>query len=108
MLSGFIHKRHDDIDSLRLSRRCRDDTLQVRIVVVRRHVIHIAEDGIGHRVIHDIDHKVDIHTANRLQNLSLRFSCSKTGNLRGYDIIRFLISGKCNRFLVFTLPLRSP
>ena len=47
VLTGLIHERHDDIDALRLAGRRCDDALQITVVIVRGHVVHLAEQAVG-------------------------------------------------------------
>ena len=42
MLAALIEERHNDSDSSGLSSAGCDDTLQILIMIVRRHVIHIS------------------------------------------------------------------
>ena len=54
VLSGLVHKGHDDVDTLCFSRRSGNQAFQIRIVVIRRHVIHMTEDGIRDGIVHHI------------------------------------------------------
>ena len=108
VLAGLIHKGHDDIDPLRLPGGRRDQPLQIRVMIVRRHMIYMAEDRIGDGVIHDIHKEIDVHAAHSLQNLPLRLPRAEAADLRRNDVIVLLIAIKGNRVLVLTLPLRSP
>ena len=47
VLAGLIHERHDDVDALRLTGGRCDHTLQIAVVVVRGHVVHLAEQAVG-------------------------------------------------------------
>ncbi len=108
MLAGLIHEGHNHVDALALSGGGSDQTLEVSIVIVRRHVVYLSEQGIGQRVIHHIHQEVDVLAANGLLNRTLRLTGTETGNLRRYNVAVLLVAFKSDGMLMLALPVASP
>ena len=64
--TALVEEGHDYVDAARLTCRRRDDALQVRKVIVRRHVVRHAAERIGQAVVTDIHHEEEILAAHRL------------------------------------------
>ncbi len=63
VLASLIEKRHDHIDTVRFSVGCGNDTLQILIVVVRRHMIFVTADRVGQAVVQHIGKDEKIHAS---------------------------------------------
>ena len=74
MLSAFVQKRHNNADSFCFSCSGRDDSLQILIMVVRRHVVFVAAYFIGETVIADINENIQVGAADRIIDMSFSFS----------------------------------
>ena len=51
VLTALVQERHDDRDTTGLTTDCCDDTLQILIVIIGRHMILITAQGISHGVV---------------------------------------------------------
>ena len=80
--------------------------LEVLIMIVRRHVVHLAEHLIGFTVIDDINEKIEVHAAHGTLHNALAFTGSETRQVAVHDIRRSLISGKREAVLVLAFPAR--
>ena len=108
VLSSFIQVWHDNGDASCLAADRGDDTLEVLIMIVRRHVVHLAEHLIGFTVIDDINEKIEVHAAHGTLHNALAFTGSETRQVAVHDIRRSLISGKREAVLVLAFPLGAP
>ena len=66
VLAAFIKERHDHVDTVCLAVGCGDDSFQVLIVIVRRHVVQMTVDGVGQTVVADVHHDKQVCAADRL------------------------------------------
>ena len=108
VLAGLIHERHDDIDALRLAGRRCDDALQITVVIIRGHVVHLAEQAVGLCIVHDVNHQIQIHATYGLEDVRLRLTGAEAGHLRLYDIAVLLVTVERDGLLVITLTLGTP
>ena len=81
MLAAFVKEWHDYINSSCLSTYGCNDSLQILIMIIRRHVVNMPAQGIGQTVVAYIHHKIKILSADRLCNDSLGFTGAETRNL---------------------------
>ena len=51
VLTTLVQERHDDRNTTGLTTDCCDDTLQILIVIIGRHMILITTQGISHGVV---------------------------------------------------------
>ena len=77
MLTAFIKERHDHVDPVGSGRTGADDTLQILVVVIRRHMVHITGHFVGQGVVGHIHHGKHICTAHRLSDDTLAFAAAK-------------------------------
>ena len=61
MLSALIEEGHNHIDPAGLSSHRRDQSLQILIMIIRRHVVHLSAHGIGETVIADVNQQIQIN-----------------------------------------------
>lgn len=54
VLTALIQEGHDHSDTTGLTADSCDDTLQILIVIIGRHMVLVATQGIGHGVVQDI------------------------------------------------------
>ena len=66
MLSAFIEERHDDVDTSGFSVAGGDDTLQILVVVIGRHMVGIAVHVVSNTMIAYIGENEQILTADGL------------------------------------------
>ena len=64
MLTALIQERHDDSDLSRLVCHGRDDSLQISIVIVRRHSLSLATHGVCAAIVSYIKHDIYVFTAD--------------------------------------------
>ena len=69
-----VAKCHDFIDHFDSS----NDTLQICIVVIRRHVVLVTAYRVGEAVIGNVDHQIQVIAADRLFDDTLCFAGSET------------------------------
>ena len=79
MLSAFIEERHDDVDTSQRTVAGSDDTLQILVVVIRRHVVGIAVHVVSNTMIAYIGENEQILTADGLADLRFASPASETG-----------------------------
>ena len=65
MLTSFIQKRHDNIDTMCFSCGSGDDTFQILKMIIRGHVILMAAYAVGKAVIGNIYHNKKVGTTDR-------------------------------------------
>lgn len=94
MLSAFIEERHDDVDTSGLAVAGGDDTLQILVVVIRRHVVGIAVHVVSNTMIAYIGENEQILTADGLADLRFGFTASETGHIHVYEIVALDIAVK--------------
>ena len=87
VLTAAVEDRHDDGDPMSLSSCRLDKSLEILIVVVRRHVVEMTADSIGKAVIAYICHNKKICTADRFSEDAFCFSGSKTRAAAVHQII---------------------
>ena len=61
---SLIQERHDDSDLSRLVCHGRDDSLQISIVIVRRHSLSLATHGVCAAIVSYIKHDIYVFTAD--------------------------------------------
>ena len=71
VLPAFIEERHNDINSPPLASDSSNHSLQILEMIIRRHMIRSAGQGIGDIVIAYIYHQVKIFAADRFFQDSL-------------------------------------
>ena len=94
MLSAFIEERHDDVDTSGFAVASGDDTLQILVVVIRRHVVGIAVHVVSNTMIAYIGENEQILTADGLADLRFGFTASETGHIHVYEIVALDIAVK--------------
>ena len=94
MLSAFIEERHDDVDTSGFAVAGGDDTLQILVVVIRRHVVGIAVHVVSNTMIAYIGENEQILTADGLADLRFGFTASETGHIHVYEIVALDIAVK--------------
>ena len=101
MLARFIEHRHDDVDTVRFAADRRDDALDVRIMIVRRHrhfhAIKLIFALIGAHVADD----KQVITANRTLQHALGLSGTEAGTARFQQESVFISAVKTVEILVF-------
>ena len=105
VLTALIEEGHDDGDAARLAADGGDDPLQILEVVIRRHMICLAVQGVGHAVVAHVHHDVEIHAADGLLQHALGFSIAESGDISLDNIGRTLIAGERQAVLMLTFPL---
>ena len=78
MLAAFIQERHDHIDPVSLACGSGNDPLQILIMVVRRHMVYMAADGVCLAVIRDIHHDKEVCAADGFFDVAFAFAGSET------------------------------
>ena len=81
VLAAFIKERHDNGNSSCFTADSSDDTLQILIMIVRRHMVFMTAEGIGLAVVGYVNQQIQIRTADRFQNNALGFAGTKTWHL---------------------------
>ena len=66
VLTAAVEDRHDDGDPMSLSSCCLNKSFEILIVVVRRHVVFVAEQVVGTSVVAYIYENVHISAADSL------------------------------------------
>ncbi len=94
MLSAFVEEGHDDIDSVCLTVDGRDDSLEILIMIIGRHMIDISVHLIGNTMIADVRQNKDIFTSDRRSEHALCLSAAETGTFRLHEVIFLHISVK--------------
>ena len=84
MLTAFIKKRHDNVNTVSLTGSCGDDSLKILEMVVRRHMVYMTADSVSRAVVGNVYHNVKVCTADRFLNDSLALTSTKTGALTVY------------------------
>ena len=74
VLPAFIEERHNDIDSSSFASDSGDHSFQILEMIIRRHMIRPAGQGIRNIIIAYIHHQVEIFAADRLFQNSLCFA----------------------------------
>ena len=92
MLAALIEVGHDHGDPSGLSADGSDRSLEVLVVIVRRHVVFKTKHLVGLAVIDDISKKIEIHSPHGLGDHSLTFTGSETGKVTVYDIRGALVA----------------
>ena len=64
VLTAFVKEWHDNVDTMCLSGCGRDDTFQILIVIIWRHVIEMSIYRISQAVVADISHDKQIRSAD--------------------------------------------
>ena len=78
VLASLIEKGHDHIDTARFSVCCGNDTLQILIVVVRRHMVFVTADRVSQAVVQHIGKDKKIHASYGLFQDSFGFAGTET------------------------------
>ena len=79
VLPAFVKEGHDHVDAVGLSGGGGNHTLQVLIMIVRRHMVFMAADRISQAVIADIYHNKEIASADRFAQTALASPVPKRG-----------------------------
>ena len=64
MLTAFIEKRHDDVNTSCLSAYCGNDTFQILKMIIRGHMIGMAAQRVGQAVVADVNQQVQVIAAD--------------------------------------------
>ena len=94
VLPALIQEWHDNIDAVRFAGGGGDDSFQILVVVIRRHMVQVAVHRVSEAVIADIDHKEQILAPYGFSDNSFRFACAETGTFTFNQIIFKLVAGK--------------
>ena len=78
VLPALVQEWHDDGDAPCLSSHSRYDTLKILIMIIRRHMVLLAEHVVSHAVITDIHQKIQIHASHGLVYHTLAFAGSES------------------------------
>ncbi len=107
MLAALVEEGHDDCDSSGFSPYSGDDTFQILIVVVGRHVVFMAAYGVGKAVICHIHHKKQIVTTDRMPDSAFGFTAAETGSVAFHQIGVSLVAPEGNIIFMFVFPFRT-
>ena len=80
LLPAFIEVGHDDVDAVCFAAGSGNDSLQILVMVVRRHDIIKTCHRIGQTVIAHVDEDVKILATDRLLDRTLAFSRTEAGS----------------------------
>ena len=108
VLAALIEIGHDHGDPAGFTADRSDRSLEVLIVVVRRHVVLKTEHLIGLAVVDDICDQVQVHTADGLCHYAFSFTCAEAGKVAVDNVGRTLVADIGQRILVLALALISP
>ena len=108
VLAALIEERHDDIQTAGLAVGSSNDSLEILEMVVGRHVIDISGDTVGHAVIADINHKIEVIATDRFLQFALALTGAEARRIRLNNEGILLVAGKCDRGFMFALALFSP
>ena len=81
VLTTFIQKRHDNIDSMCFACCSRDDTFQILKMIIRGHVVLVSAHFVGKAVIGDIYHNKKVGTTNRFFDVTFALAGTETDDL---------------------------
>ena len=81
MLTAFIKHRHDNCDAVCFATDCRNDTLQIGIVLIRAHRHGLAIHFVGDAVVKHVGHNKDIIAPHGLGNRRFGFARPKSGEV---------------------------
>ena len=87
MLPALIEEGQDDSDGRRLAGGGANQSLDIRIDIIGRHVIHVAADLVLEAVVQDVRNDIEINSTDRFCDKSFRFSGTKPGTA-GFDQVR--------------------
>ena len=93
MLTAAVQAGHNNRHTVCLAGHCLDQALQVGEVIVRRHVVLVVEQLVGHTVIAGIDHDEDIVAAHRLLHQTLGIATLEAGAVARNNEGLFVNSG---------------
>ena len=79
VLTSLIKERHDHVDTTGFSVGSGNDTLQILIMVVRRHMVFITADRVSQAVVQHIGKDKKIRTSYGLFQDSFGFTGTETG-----------------------------
>ena len=83
---GFHTKRHNDSDTSCFAAYSSDQTLQILIMIVRRHVILMATDIVSDAVVADVHDDKQVASADGFTETAFRFTGSETGTRAVYQV----------------------
>ena len=81
VLSALVEEGHDNVDTTSLAFAGCDNTFQILIVIIGRHVVRITVHFIGNTVVADINENKYIFTADTFAKASFCFAGTETGNV---------------------------
>ena len=81
MLTAFVEIRHDHGDPPCLSSHRSDNSFEILIMIVRRHMVFVPAQGIGQTVICHIHKQVKIGSADGFQDNALGLPGAEAGHL---------------------------
>ena len=93
MLTAAVQAGHNNRHTVCLAGHCLDQALQVGEVIVRRHVVLVVEQLVGHTVVAGIDHDEDIVAAHRLLHQTLGIATLEAGAVARNNEGLFVNSG---------------
>ena len=108
VLSALIEEGHDHVDTLCFSTGSSNDTLQILIMVIGRHMVDLTTHFVGQAVVCDIKHDIEIISADGLLDRSFCLSVSETGQRVVNQVAVTLIALECNVIRVKLLPAGAP
>ena len=108
VLTALIEERHDNSDAFGLAAHCRNDSLQILIMVIRRHMVCLAAQGIGQAVIAYVNHQIQVIAADRFTENALGLAASESGNTRGNNVVISLITFENDIGMMLVLSFISP
>ena len=108
LLSGLVEIGHDDGDAPGLAAGSGDDPLEVGEMIVRRHVVVVAEHPVGLAEVDNVDKDIQVHAAHGVGKNTLAFAGTETGELGFHDIGVTLVIVVGGVVLVLSRPFRTP
>ena len=108
VLAALIEIGHDHGDPAGFSADRSDRSLEVLIVIVRRHMVLKSEHLIGLAVVDNIRDQVQIHSADGLGHYTFAFTGTKAGKVTFDNVGGTLVADIGQRILVLALTFRSP
>ena len=108
LLSGLVEIGHDDGDAPGLAAGSGDDPLEVGEMIVRRHVVVVAEHPVGLAEVDNVDKDIQVHAAHGVGKNTLAFAGTETGELGFHDIGVALVIIVGGVVLVLSRPFRTP
>jgi hypothetical protein len=108
MLSALVKEGHYHGDAPCFSAYGGDQTLEILIMIIGRHVVFVTAERIGKTVVADVNKKIEIGTSDRFVDRSLGFAGSEPRYFGIEDIGIALVALKGKGGMMLVLPFGPP